>query len=142
MAQAKVGDTVKVRYTGSLENGTVFDGSHEQEPLEVTIGKQNMLPSFEEEVVGMSEGDKKTFSIQPDDAFGQRQENLVFDIERSKLPSEIDLQIGRVLRVESDAGRNYDVTVIDIDDEKVTFDGNHPLAGKVLNFDIELVEIV
>lgn len=142
MAQAKVGDTVRVRYTGSLEDGTVFGGSPEQEPLEVTLGKKNVLPGFEEAVVGMKEGDTKNFSIQPDDAFGQRQEGLVFDVERSKLPPEIELQLGGVLRVESDTGRNYDVTVTGIDDEKVTLDGNHPLAGEVLNFDIELVEIV
>ena len=142
MAQAKVGDTVRVRYTGSLEDGTVFGSSPEQEPLEVIIGKQNVLPSFEEAVVGMNEGDTKTFSIQPDDAFGQHKKDLVFSVERSQMPSEIDLQLGRVLRVESDTGKNYDVTVTDIDDEKVTLDGNHPLAGKVLNFEVELVEIV
>ena len=128
MAQAKVGDTVKIRYTGSLEDGTVFGGSPEQETLEITIGKQKVLPSFEEAVVGMNEGDTKTFLIQPYDAFGQRKEDLVLEVERSQLPQEIDLQLGRVLRVESDTGKNYDFTVTDIADEKVTIDGNHPLA--------------
>ena len=142
MAQAKVGDTVKVHYTGSLEDGTVFGASPEQEPLEFTIGQQNVLPSLEEAVVGMNEGDTKTFSIQPDDAFGQRQEDLIFDVERSKLPSDIDLQLGAVFRVGSDTGKNFDATVTNIGDERVTLDGNHPLAGKVQNLEIELVEIV
>lgn len=141
MAQANAGDPVKVHYTGSLEDGTVFGSSPEQEPIEFTIGQHNLLPSFEEKVVGMSEGVTKTFSIQPDDAFGQRQEDLIFEIEKSKLPPDIDLKLGGVLRVGSDTGKNFDVTVTDIGDEKVTLDGNHPLAGKTLYFSMELVEI-
>lgn len=141
MAQAKAGDTVKVHYTGSLEDGTVFGASPEQEPIEFTVGQHNLLPSFEKKVVGMNEGDTKTFSIQPDDAFGQPQEDLIFDIEKSKLPQDIEIQLGGVLRVGSDTGKNFDVTVTNIGDEKVTLDGNHPLAGKTLYFSMELVEI-
>ena len=142
MAQAKVGDTVKVHYTGSLEDGTVFGASPEQEPIEVTIGQQNVLPSFEEAVVGMNEGDTKTVSIPPEIAFGHHKEELIFDVEKSKIPIDIDLRLGGVLRVGSDTGKNFDVTVTNIGDKNVTLDGNHPLAGKILNLEIQLVEIL
>ena len=142
MAQAKAGDTVKVHYTGSLEDGTVFGGSPEQEPMEVTIGQQVVLPSFENAIIGMNEGDTKTVTISPENAFGQPQEDLIFQVERTQLPPGIDLTLGGVLRLESDTGKNFDVTVTNIGDEKVTLDGNHPLAGKTLNLEIQLVEIV
>jgi peptidylprolyl isomerase len=142
MAQAKAGDTVKVYYTGSLEDGTIFGASPEQEPIEFTIGQHNLLPSFEEKVVGMNEGDTKTVSIAPENAFGHHQKDLIFQVERTKLPTGLDLQLGGVLRVESDTGKNFDVTVTNIGDEKVTLDGNHPLAGKTLKFEIQLVEVL
>lgn len=142
MAQAKVGDTVKVHYTGSLEDGTVFGGSPEQEPMEVTIGQQKVLPSFEDAIIGMNEGETKSVSIPPEEAFGQPKEDLIFDVERTKLPPGVDLKLGGVLRVSSDTGKDFDVAIKNIDDEVVTLDGNHPLAGKVLNLEIQLVEIV
>ncbi|MEJ2365537.1 MAG: peptidylprolyl isomerase, partial [Deltaproteobacteria bacterium] len=91
---------------------------------------------------GMNEGDTKTVSIPPEDAFGQPKEDLIFDVERAKLPPGIDLKLGGVLRVGSDTGQNFDVAITDIDDEMVTLDGNHPLAGKVLNLEIHLLEIL
>jgi FKBP-type peptidyl-prolyl cis-trans isomerase 2 len=142
MAKAKTGDKVKVHYNGSLEDGTVFGSSPEEEPIEFTIGEKNILPSFENAVVGMSEGDTKTVSIAPEDAFGHPKEDLIFDVERSKLPSDIDLKLGGVLRVGSDTGQNFDATITHFDDKIVTLDGNHPLAGKVLNLEIQLVEIL
>jgi peptidylprolyl isomerase len=142
MAQAKAGDTVKVHYTGSLEDGTVFGGSPKQEPMEVTIGQQVVLPSFENAIIGMDEGDTKTVTIPPENGFGQPQEDLIFQVERTQFPPGIDLKLGGVLRVESDTGKDFDVTVINIGDEKVTLDGNHPLAGKTLNLEIQLVEIL
>ncbi len=142
MAQAKTGDTVKVLYTGSLEDGTVFGSSPEQEPMEFTIGQKNVLPSFENEVIGMNEGDTKTVSIPPEGAFGHRKEELIFDVERSKIPIDTDLRLGGVLRVGSDTGKDFDVTIANVDDKIVTLDGNHPLAGKILNFKIQLVEIL
>jgi peptidylprolyl isomerase len=142
MAQAKEGDKVKVNYTGSLEDGTVFGSSPEEDPLEFTIGQKKVLPSFENAVVGMNEGDTKTVSIPPEEAFGQPKEDLIFDVERTKLPPDIDVKLGGVLRVGSDTGKNFDVAITNIDDETVTLDGNHPLAGKVLNLEIQLVEIL
>ncbi len=142
MAQAKEGDKVKVNYTGSLEDGTVFGSSPEEDPLEFTIGQRNVLPSFENAVIGMNEGDTKTVSIPPENAFGHRKEDLIFDVERAKLPAGIDLRLGGVLRVGSDTGKDFDVTITNIDDKIVTLDGNHPLAGKVLNLEIQLVAIL
>jgi peptidylprolyl isomerase len=142
MAQAKEGDKVKVNYTGALEDGTAFGSLAEEGPLEFTIGERNVLPSFENAVIGMNEGDTKTVSLQPEEAFGHRKEDLIFDVERTKLPPGIDLKLGEVLRVGSDAGEDFDVIIANIDDEVVTLDGNHPLAGKVLNLEIKLVEIL
>lgn len=142
MAQAKEGDKVKVNYTGSLEDGTVFGSSPEEDPLEFTIGQRNVLPSFENAVIGMNEGDKKTVSIPPEEAFGHPKEDLIFNVERTKLPPSIDLKLGGVLRVGSDAGQDFDVIIANIDDEVVTLDGNHPLAGKVLNLEIQLIQIL
>ncbi len=142
MAQAKEGDKVKVNYTGSLEDGTVFGSSPEEDPLEFTIGQKNVLPSFENAVIGMNEGDTKTVSIPPEEAFGDRKEDLIFDVERTKLPAGIDLKLGEVLRVGSEAGQDFDVIIANIDDEVVTLDGNHPLAGKVLNLEIQLIQIL
>ena len=124
MAEAKVGDKVKILYTGFLEDGTALGSS----PLEVefTIGERSVLPGFEDEVIGMNEGDKKRFSLTPDDAFGHRREDMVFNIERSQLPPTIDLEAGKAVH---------------IDDNNVKLDGNHPLAGKTLSFSMELVEI-
>jgi peptidylprolyl isomerase len=142
MAPAKEGDKVKVNYTGSLEDGTVFGSSPEEDPLEFTIGQKNVLPSFENAVIGMNEGDTKTVSIPPEEAFGHRKEDLIFDVERTKLPADIDLKLGGVLRVGSDTGKDFDVTITNIDDKIVTLDGNHPLAGKVLNLEIQLLQIL
>jgi len=142
MAQAKEGDKVKVNYTGSLEDGTVFGSSPEEDPLEFTIGQRNVLPSFENAVIGMNEGDTRTVSIPPEEAFGHPKEDLIFNVERTKLPPSIDLKLGGVLRVGSDAGQDFDVIIAAIDDEVVTLDGNHPLAGKVLNLEIQLIQIL
>jgi FKBP-type peptidyl-prolyl cis-trans isomerase 2 len=142
MAQAKVGDKVKVHYTGSLNDGTVFGQASEEEPLEFTIGQKNVLPSFEEAVIGMNEGDTKAVSIQAEDAFGEHKQDLVFDVEKSAIPSDIELEEGAVLRVGSESGDNFPVTITNIAEKVVTLDGNHPLAGQVLNLNIKLVEIL
>jgi len=142
MSQAKEGDKVKVNYSGSLEDGTVFGSSPEEEPVEFTIGQRNLLPSFEIAVIGMDEGETKTVSLSPEEAFGHPKEDLIFDVERTKLPADIDLKVGKVLRVGSDTGKNFDAAITNIDDKIVTLDGSHPLAGKVLNLEIQLVEIL
>lgn len=140
MAEAKVGDKVRILYNGFLEDGTALGSS----PLEVefTIGERRVLPGFEDEVIGMNEGDRKRFSLAPDDAFGHRKEDMVFDVERSKLPPSIDLEPGKEIQIRVDDGKIYDFTIVHFDDHNVTLDGNHPLAGKTLSFSMELVEII
>jgi len=142
MAEARLGDKVRVHYTGLLDDGTVFDTSVGREPFDFTIGENTVIPGFENAVVGMKVGDKKTISIPPGDAYGEYLDDLVVVINRSQIPPEIDAEVGMVLQVKSENGTATYVTVTDITDDAVTLDGNHPLAGKSLTFEIELLEIV
>ena len=142
MAQAKAGDKVKVNYTESLEDGTVSGSPSEEDPLESTIGERNLLPSFENAVIRMNEGDTKTVSIHPEAGFAHRKEDPIFDMERTKSPPDINVKLGVVLRVGSDVGESFNVTITNIDSQIVTLDGNHPLSGKVLDLEIQLVEIL
>jgi len=141
MADAKSGDTVKVHYTGKLEDGTVFDSSADREPLQFTIGEGNIVPGFENAVVGMSPGQSKTETIPCTEAYGPRQEELIQTIDRSAIPADIALQEGQRLQVSQPNAQPLVVTVTDVKDDSVTLDGNHMLAGKDLIFEIELVEI-
>jgi peptidylprolyl isomerase len=140
MAAAKPGDRVRVHYTGRLEDGSVFDSSVGGEPLEFTIGSQEVIPGFENAVVGMSPGQSKTENIPVDQAYGPRREDMVISVDRKEIPEDISLQVGQRLRMNQD-GHQIIVTVEQITPENVTLDANHPLAGKNLVFDIELVEI-
>ena len=142
MAEAKAGDRVMVHYTGSLEDGTVFGSSVKDQPLEFTIGRKDVLPAFEDAVLGMNTGETKNVSIPPENGFGHHKEDLVFDVERSRLPLDIHLELGKVLQVRSQDGNQYPVTIVHIGDNRVKLDGNHPLVGKVLNLEIQLVEIL
>ncbi len=142
MAQAHEGDKVKVHYEGKLSDGTVFDSSRDREPLEFKLGEHAVIPGFESAVMGMNEGESKEFSISPDEAYGQRRDELVAQVNRSQIPESIDPKNGMILQVKNQEGATTNVTVTDVSDDTVTLDGNHPLAGKELNFEIELVEIV
>lgn len=142
MLPAKKGDTVKVHYTGSLEDGTVFDTSRDQAPIEFTLGTGDVISGFDEAVVGMSAGDNKTVVIAPDEAYGPRHEEMVQSIPRDAIPGDIDLAPGLVLHAEAPDGKRLSFTVVKHDDEQVLIDGNHPLAGRDLTFALELVEIV
>jgi len=142
MAKAKNGDTVKVHYTGKLEDGTVFDSSGSREPLEFTIGEGTVIPGFEQAVVGMSPGDSKSEKIPADQAFGPYREELVVDIDRERIPEGVDPKVGKRLRVQKTDGRITEVLVTGITESKVTLDANHPLAQNDLIFDIELLEIL
>ena len=141
MAKAKTGDTVKVHYTGKLNNGDVFDSSVGADPLQFTIGQKQVIPGFEDGVVDMEIGEKKTVEIPADSAYGQRDDQLMQTVERSMLPDEIELKVGMQLTAQSPEGQPFVVTGAKFDDENITLDGNHPLAGKDLVFDLELVEI-
>ena len=141
MVQARINDKVKVHYSGTLSDGTIFDSSLEREPFEFTIGQGMVVPGFENGIVGMNEGETKTVSISADDAYGPYKDDLVGVIDKSRIPEDIDLDVGMVLQMRSPEGGITNVTVADISDAGVTIDLNHPLAGKDLVFEIKLMEV-
>jgi peptidylprolyl isomerase len=141
MTEAKQGDTVKVHYQGTLTDGTVFDSTHEQEPLEFTIGEGKIIPGFEESIVGMEEGQTKDVSVTPDQAYGDYNENGVVNFPRENLPEDINPELGMTLQMTTPEEQTVYVTVTEIEDETITLDANHPLAGKDLHFQIELLEV-
>ena len=140
-SKAKSGDTVRVHYTGTLDDGTQFDSSAGREPLEFALGSGGVLPAFDAEVEGMAVGDSKTFKIEVDEAYGRRHEQLIQDVPRNQLPQDMEPAVGMQLQAESNDGQPLLLVVTEVKDETITVDGNHPLAGQALNFAIELVEI-
>ena len=142
MAKAKVGDRVKVHFVGTLEDGTIFGSTAKEEPFEFTTGEQQVLPKFEEAVMGLKEGDTTTISIPPEDAYGHRKEDLAFTVEKSEIPSHIVPEVGKKVRVQLPDGSMSILTVVQTTEDKVTFDGNDPLAGRKLTFEITLLEIL
>jgi FKBP-type peptidyl-prolyl cis-trans isomerase 2 len=141
MAEAKPGDTVRIHYKGSLDDGTVFDTSHGRDPFEFTLGAGMVIPGFDNAVKGMEEGTKKQVAIEPEDAYGEHRDDLVINVPKEQIPEDITPEIGMGLQLHSNDGRTIDVVVSKIGGSEVTLDGNHPLAGKRLNFEIELVSI-
>jgi len=141
MSKVKDGDTVKVYYTGKLEDGTVFDSSKEGEPLELTIGAGNVIEGFEKGVIGMERGSSKTVTIPPEEAYGSMNEELVAKVKKENFPENITPVIGEQLQLKQQDGNIVNVTIAEIRGDTVTLDANHPLSGKTLIFDIELVEI-
>ncbi|HUV30403.1 MAG TPA: peptidylprolyl isomerase [Acidobacteriota bacterium] len=141
MNKAKAGDTVKVHYTGKLEDGTVFDSSSGGDPLEFTIGQGRIIPGFENGIVGMVKDDKKTITTTSEEAYGSRREELMTTFDRSQLSDEIDPAVGMRLRMKKSDGGTIDVVVVDCNEKSVTIDANYPLAGKTLIFDVQLIEI-
>ncbi len=142
MTKAKTGDKVKVHFTGYLEDGTVFGSTMDDEPFEFTIGEKNMLPGFENAVIGMQKGDTKTITLPTEEAYGPHKKELVYTMERSGFPNEINIEIGKRLRVRIQDGRYTMVTIKDLTEDSIVLDENDPLAGKTLTFKIELVEII
>lgn len=141
MSQAKSGDVVHVHYTGRLEDDSVFDSSLERDPLSFQLGKGQVVPGFDKAVSGMDVGEKKTVNLPSDEAYGPRVEQLIFTAPRENLPEGFDPQVGEMVGLESKDGRQMDAVVTHADEENIRMDGNHPLAGKDLTFDIELVKI-
>jgi len=142
MPGVKQGDTVKVHYTGRLDNGDVFEASAEQEPLQFTVGSREVIPGFEQAVMGMTPGESKTTKISAPRAYGPHLKDLVVEVDRKNIGDEVDLQIGQRLQITQPDGQKFIVTVTEMSDLKVKLDANHPLAGKDLTFDINLIEIV
>lgn len=139
---AKIGDTVKVHYTGTLVDGTEFDSSRGREPLEFTLGDETMLPDFEAAMIGMVEGEQKTITIPCEGAYGEQDASLNLDVPRDTLPSDVELSVGAVLQAHGPDGQSASFRVVSIEDDQVAMDGNHPLAGFDLTFQLELVDIV
>lgn len=142
MATVQEGSIVKVHYTGKLSDGSIFDSSVQRDPLEVTLGQGKLIPGFEKAVIGMEVGDKTTTDIPADEAYGARRDDLEMDIEKSQLPEEIDPEVGMQLQLNQPNGQPVPVQITKVEEESITIDANHPLAGKDLSFEIELVEIV
>jgi peptidylprolyl isomerase len=139
---AKDGDTVKVDYTGTLSDGTVFDTSVGKQPLEFTIGANQVIVGFDKAVTGMKVGESKTVTIPADEAYGQHRDDLVTTVDRSQLPQGETLQIGQQLQGTGPEGRSIIFTITKIDEQTITLDANPPLAGEDLTFEIRLVEII
>ncbi len=142
MAQAKQGDTVNVHYTGKLQDGTVFDSSRSRRPLQFTIGKGQVIAGFEQAVIGMNTGESKTTTIPVDQAYGRRRDDMIVTMRRDQLPPDLNPEVGQRLELTQMDDQTILVTVTDKTDTTMTLDANHPLAGKELTFDIELVGIV
>jgi len=142
MAQAQAGDLVKVHYTGRLADGTIFDTSMEREPLEFTLGEGELIPGFEQAVLGMTTGESKTATILADQAYGPHRAERMIDVERHHLPSDLQPELGQRLQMTRPDGTTINVVVTTITETQVTLDANHPLAGQDLIFDLTLVEIL
>lgn len=142
MSEAKKGDKVKVHYTGKLKDGTVFDTSLKRDPMEFTIGEGQLIDGFEDAVVGMAPGEEKTVQIAAEQAYGSYDEQLVQSIARESIPGDVDLENGLEFRATSPTGEQLLLTVTKFTDSEVTMNGNHPLAGRDLTFELNLLEIV
>lgn len=142
MAAAKLGDTVKIHFTGKLQDETIIETSKSGDPLEFKIGEGNVISGLEQGVIGMAAGDKKTIAVSPEDGFGQPQKDLVVDLNKSEFPEDVEFEVGTYLNIESSDGKEFKAKVVEIKEETVTLDANHPLAGATINYDVELIEIV
>lgn len=141
MASAKPGDTVKVHYTGRLEDGTIFDSSVQREPLAFQLGAGQIIPGFEKAVEGLEPGQKTTTRIPAAEAYGPHSEDAMLKVQRSQMPPEIQPEVGQQLQMQQDNGQPITVRVVEVDESTVMLDANHPLAGKNLEFEIELVAV-
>ncbi len=142
MAQAKQGDTVRVHYTGTLDDGTMFDTSADREPLVFTIGGGQVIVGFDIAVLDMAPGEKRVSVIPALEAYGEHSPELVTDVDRERFPADMELEIGQQLQVGLPDNQQAIVMIVDLSDTAVTLDANHPLAGQQLTFEIELVEIL
>ncbi len=141
MATVKSGDRVKVQYTMSTKSGIVIDSAYENVPYHLTIGDGKVIKGFENAIIGMEEGGKKVVSIPAEEAYGVHKKDLVVTQKKSEIPSHVVPRIGEEMRVPTSRGRISKISIVDITDDTVTFDGNHPLAGRELVFEISLLKI-
>lgn len=161
MAKAKKGDKVRINFTGTLEDGSIFESTfddpdccgdescdddcgceHETGPMELVIGEEDFFMTVEEALIGMAPGEKKTVKIPAVDAFGEYDQEAVFTIEKAMLPEDMAPEVGQELVLTGEEDDAIEVTVVEVTDKAVTFDANHPLAGEDLTYEVELVEIL
>jgi len=142
MATAKTGDHVRVHYTGKLSSGEQFDTSQGRDPLEFTLGANQVIPGFENGIVGMDEGDTKTVEIAKDNAYGDYRDDLIVKFKKEDFPEELTPEVGKQVELSTQDGKRVPTVIKDIQGEEVLLDANHPLAGKDLVFDIELVKVL
>jgi peptidylprolyl isomerase len=141
MQKVETGKFVSVNYTGTLENGEQFDSSEGRPPMEFKVGAGQMIKGFEAAVMGMALNEKKTITLAPGEAYGDRDDKQMHEFPRDQVPAEIDPQVGQTLALTSPQGQQIPARIAAVDQEKITFDLNHPLAGETLIFDIEVVGI-
>ena len=141
MQQVKKGDTVKVHYHGKLADGATFDSSEGREPLEFEVGCGTVIPGFDTGVTGMEVGEKKTITIPADEAYGPKQEEMIMEFPKDRFPADMVPEVGVQLNMSNGSGQNFPVVIVEVKDDMVILDANHPLAGEDLTFDLELVEI-
>jgi peptidylprolyl isomerase len=142
MVKAKTGDRVKIHFTGKMQDDTVVETSKERGPLEFKIGEGNVISGLEQGIIGMQVGDKKTLTISPQEAFGVPRQELMVELNKDEIPEGIKLAVGIHLDIQASDGQKFKVKVVDVKEDTVTLDANHPLAGVTLIFDVELIEIV
>ena len=142
MAQVKSGDKIKVHYHGKLTNGETFDSSAGREPLEFEVGSGMVIPGFDDGVTGMTVGEKKTVNIPFAEAYGPKNPEMVIEMPKDRFPEDMQVEVGMPLMMNDQQGQQFQVTIVEIKDDAVMLDANHPLAGQDLIFDLELVEIV
>lgn len=141
MTQAKAGDTVAMHYTGTLADGSEFDTSRGREPMEFKLGSGQIIPGLDRGMTGMAVGETRTVTVAPEDGYGAHDPDRVQAVPRAQIPADIPTDPGTMLQMQTPEGQTLPVTVVKADADSVTLDANHPLAGQVLNFDVELVEI-
>jgi len=142
MAQVKNGDKIKVHYHGKLTSGETFDSSAGREPLEFEVGSGMVIPGFDDGVTGMSVGEKKTINIPFAEAYGPRNPEMIIEMPKDRFPADMEIELGMPLGMSDQQGQQFQVTIVEIKEDVVMLDANHPLAGQDLIFDLELVEIV
>ena len=142
MSRAAAGNQVRFHYTGSLADGTVFDSSTERDPLQVTLGTGQIIPGVDQARTGMAPGDEQKVTVAAEEAYGPHRDELIHEVGRERLSPEMKVDVGDRLEGTDGSGRRLQLTVVEVNDQAVKLDANHPLAGEDLTFDLELVEIV
>lgn len=141
MTEAKQNDTVHVHYTGKLDDGTIFDSSREREPLSFMLGAGQVIPGFDDALMGMTVGDSKTVRIPADQAYGEHRDDLVLEVTLDQFPEDANPQIGQQFELRTQSGQPIPATVTEVSDSTAKLDANHPLAGQALTFELELVAV-